>query len=98
MEAREFGRHDWDGFAGAERWGEAPPLMAVGKFADGREVVLVLDRTGGCVLVEDDPQNDAGGYVLALPSPTQLAAKAFARGMGEPQRLEDFLAVGFEAI
>jgi len=46
-------------------------------------------------MVEDDPVNDSGGHCLALPCPTQAAARAFASGIGEPKSISVFLALGF---
>lgn len=99
MEAKQFDRHDHDAFAGAEGWPDgAAPLIAHSAFADGTAFVLVLDKTGGCLVVDGDEQNQYGGYVLALPFPTQAAARVFAAGLGEPRSRDDFLTVGFQAI
>ena len=109
METREFQEQDWNGFCGATEWDDGnAPLFAKGNFADGREYVMILDATGGCLLVEgDDDANDEGGRVLECAFPTQAAAWAFARGIGEPcngpgpcdapgpLEVADFLALGF---
>lgn len=108
MEPREFLRHDWDCFAGATGWDDGKaPLLAKGNLADGREYVVVLDSTGGCLLVEGDEVNAEGGRVLDCAFPTQAAAWAFLRGIGKPydghgpcdgsgpHELDEFLALGF---
>jgi len=103
MEMREFTRHDWDAFCGAEAWrtpaGEGSlPLITSGTLEDGKEYVLVLDRTGGCLMIEDEEQSDYGGWQLLMPFPTQRAAIAFGKGLGEPKHKLDFFCAGFETI
>ena len=99
MNAREFTNHDWDAFAGCERWADgAEPLMALGALETGKEVCVVLDRNGACLMIEDDDQNDYGGHVLEMEFPTQAAARAFAIGMGEPKTKDECLRYGFKAI
>ena len=102
METREFREHDWHGFEGAEAWHAtsaegALPLIATGTLENGKEYVVVFDRTGGCLLIEDEEQSD-GGWQLILPFPTQQAARAFAAGLGEPKRKSDFFQVGFQSL
>ncbi len=96
METKEFDQSAWWAYAGAESWptGE-PPLIGTGTFPNGEEFELVLDCTGGC-LVLDDEQAEAGGYVLELPFPTQAAARAFAEGIGEPGHKLDLFLLGFK--
>ncbi|MBN1451548.1 MAG: hypothetical protein JW963_11075 [Anaerolineales bacterium] len=103
MEMQEFDQRAWGSFSGSEAWHAtsaegALPLIGEGRFATGEHYCMVLDRTGGCLTVEGDPQNDFGGYVLDLPFPTQKAAQAFASGIGEPKSKQDFFAFGFQAI
>lgn len=103
MELREFQREDYYAFAGAAGWDDGKaPLIGKGNFADGREFVMVLDATGGCLMVQDDEEtNNEGGRAFECPFPTQAAALAFARGIEEPcdgsgpRELADFLALGF---
>lgn len=109
MKIHEFLREDWLSFSGATEWDDKKaPLFAKGNLADGREYVMVLDATGGCLLIEhEDDVNDAGGRVLECAFPTQAAAWAFARGIAEPcdgpgpcdgrgpREVADFLALGF---
>jgi hypothetical protein len=103
METREFREHDWHGFQGAEAWHAtsaegALPLIATGTLENGKEYVVVLDRNGAALLIEDEEQTDFGGWQICLPFPTQHAARAFATGLGEPKRKSDFFQVGFEAL
>ena len=109
MESRQFEKEDWYAFAGATGWDDGRlPLLAKGNLADGREYVVVLDATGGCLMVQDDEEtNNEGGRAFECPFPTQAAALAVARGIGEPcdglgprngsgpHELADFLALGF---
>ena len=97
MKLSEFTNAQWNAFAGASGWDDgALPLYCEDRLDDGRNLILVLDATGGCLLIEgDDEVNDAGGRVLACPFPTQQAARAFARGIQPPHTLDDFLALGF---
>lgn len=97
MELSEFTSTQWNAFAEASGWDDgALPLYCEDRLDDGRNFILVLDTTGGCLLIEsDDEVNDAGGRVLACPFPTQQAAHAFARGIQPPYTLDDFLALGF---
>ena len=96
METRIFSRSEWDAFAGSTCWADqSEPLFGKGLLGNGKEFVLVIDPTSCCLLIEDDPVNDFGGYILEVSFPTQAAAQAFARGIGEPKTLTDFLALGF---
>ena len=99
---RPFTREDWHGFAGAERFADgAEPLAAEGRFtlAAKREWLLILDATGGCLVVEDDPQNDYGGYCLHRPFATPAEAEAwFRKAIADPAHLLDFLLAGFAAV
>lgn len=84
MEMQAFTQADHDAFAGAEGWGyhgtEHPPLVYHGNFADSdKEFVFVLDANGGCLVIEDDSQNDNGGYCLRKPFESQAEALDFAR-------------------
>jgi hypothetical protein len=96
---RPFTRSDWDAFAGAETFTDgAEPIAAEGQFTLGakRRWFLVLDATGGCVLVEDDPQSEAGGYCLdhAFASPAE-AQTWFAKQVRNPAHVLEFLMAGF---
>jgi len=97
MELREFTRHDFDAFGGAERWSDAEPLIAEGTFADGMGWVLVLDRQGAC-LVCDDSQAAYGGYGLNRPFLSAADARAFAVSLGDPKTRGYFFVAGFTAI
>ncbi len=97
MELREFTRHDFDGFGGAERWPDSEPLLAEGTFEDGMRWVLVLDRQGAC-LVCDDAQSAFGGYGLARPFRSAAEARAFAASLGDPKTRGYFFIAGFTAI
>ena len=99
MDMQGFSRSEWLDYAGAESWSaEKPPLFGRGKFEDGKEFELALDRTGGCLMIEDHPCNICGGHVIELAFPTQAGAIAFAHGIGEPKTLTDFLALGFREL
>ena len=99
---RPFTRADWMAFAGAERFPNgAEPLAAEARIslAAKREWLLILDATGGCLVVEDDPQNDYGGYCLRRAFATPAEAKAwFATAIADPAHLLDFLLAGFTAV
>lgn len=99
MEIRIFSRSEWDAFAGSTRWADqSEPLFGKGKLESGKEFVLAIDPTSCCLLIEDDPVNEFGGYILEVSFPTQAAALAFLRGIGEPKTLADFLALGFREL
>lgn len=99
MQFRPFDKHDDMGFEGAEDWDACtPPLIGEGKLATGQDVVVVLDRTGAGLMVDGEEQTICGGWKLHLPFPTQQAALAFGTGLGEPDSLEAFLALGFEPL
>jgi len=97
MQTHGFQQHDRYAFGGGIGWKrDEEPLIGKGKFADGREYVVVLNSTGGCLMVQDDEvTNNEGGRDFKCPFPTQAAAMAFARGIGEPRELADFLVLGF---
>ena len=97
MEMQEFTTVQWNAFAGASGWNNgALPLYCEERLDDGRNFILVLDATGGCLMVQgDDAVNNAGGRCLNCPFPTQEAALAFARGIQPPYTVEGFLAFGF---
>ena len=97
MEIREFLESDWWGFSGCIHWsGGKEPLISVGIFENGKEYALVLDPTGCCLVVEDHSVSLSGGWILALPFPTQDTARAFCNGIPEPRGIDDFLRLGFE--
>jgi hypothetical protein len=89
----------WAGFAGAESFPDgAEPIFTEGRFTLGAERawILVLDATGGCLSIEDDPQSDYGGYILGRPFATPAEAEAwFRKGVRAPAHLLDFLMAGF---
>jgi hypothetical protein len=97
MELRSFTRHDFDCFGGAERWSDAEPLLAEGKFADGMDWVLVLDRQGACLVCDDD-QAANGGYALNRPFLSAADARAFATELGDPKTRGYFFVAGFTAV
>ncbi len=96
---RPFTDHDWGAFAGAEPFADgSDPVAAEGTFtlAAKRSWIVILDATGGCLLVEGDPQTDHGGYVLDRPFATPADAEAWFRDqVGTPAHLLDFLMAGF---
>ena len=100
MQMQEFTPVQWNAFAGASGWNDgALPLYCEEMQDDGRNFILVLDATGGNLLVEnDDEVNNAGGRCLDCPFPTQEAALAFARGIQPPYTVEGFLALGFTEV
>lgn len=91
METREFQRVDWDGFAGAEGWGESKPLIGEGTF-DGNGFAVVFDKEGVFVT---DGETDLS---LTLPFPTQGAARIFAAGFPETSTLAELKKAGFEEV
>ena len=96
MEMKEFNRETWFGFAGCSRWPDGKePLIGSGIFEDGKEYVVVFDPTGCCLVVEDHPVSEAGGWIISLPFPTQDAARAFGTGIPEARGIDDFLRLGF---
>ena len=100
MQMHEFTPVQWSAFAGASDWNDgALPIYCEERLDDGRNFILVLDATGGCIVVEGDNEtNNAGGRSLACPFPTQEAARAFARGIQPPYTVEGFLALGFAEV
>jgi len=98
MEMHEFTESEWMGYQGATGWNNgAPPLFASGTFENGEQYELILDATGGCLVVDDDHMLE-GGYVLHLPFPNQSAAMAFAKGIGTPTHKLDFFLIGFKPL
>jgi hypothetical protein len=99
---RPFTREDWYGFAGAERFADgAEPIIAEGKatMGDQRGWLLILDATGGCIMVDDDAQNDFGGRCLQHPFASPAEAEAwFRQEIGSPAHLLDFLLAGFAPV
>lgn len=99
---RPFTEHDWLAFVGAQRFPDgSEPLVAEGQFSlvHQRRWLVVLDCTGGCLLIEDDPQNDCGGYVLDRPFADQAEARAwFEREIGEPVHHWVVRDAGFERL
>ena len=100
MQMQEFTPVQWSAFAGASGWNNGKaPLFCEGNLACGRGFILVLDATGGCIVVEGDNEtNNAGGRCLDCPFPTQEAALAFARGIQPPYAVAGFLALGFAEV
>jgi len=99
MELREFTRHDFDAFAGAEAWSDqdAQPLIADGAFANGMGWVLVLDSQGACLVCDDD-QAACGGYAIARPFLSPAEARAFAASLGDPKTRGEFFLAGFTPV
>ena len=97
METRPFGKTDFYAFAGAHGWEGHPPLLGEGQLADGMRYVLVLDRNGGC-LVLDDGQAQFGGYALDRKFHTVEAAREFAERLGRPLTRYDFFVAGFKVV
>jgi hypothetical protein len=97
MKMRPIEKHDWDAFAGADGWPNAAPLFGEGRFEDGTDYVLVLDKNGGC-LVADDEQAQFGGYTLVREFATSAEAHAFAERLGEPKSKDEFFLAGFQEI
>ena len=97
MKTREFDRHDWDAFEGAEGWSDHPPLIAEGELEDGMGYALVLDRNGAC-LVLDDEQAQYGGYALRRAFAGPDEARAFAESLGEPKMKGEFILAGFREV
>ena len=100
MQMHEFTTVQWSAFAGASGWNNgALPLYCEERLDDGRNFILVLDATGGCLMVQgEDVVNNAGGRCLDCPFPTQEAARAFARGIQPPYTVVGFLALGFAEV
>ena len=90
---------EWGAFAGAEAFPDGgEPVFAEGTFTLGarRGWILILDATGGCLCVENDPQSDHGGYVLDRPFATAAEAQAwFTKEVRAPAHLLDYLMAGF---
>jgi len=97
MEMRPFEKRDWDAFAGAEGWPDHPPLFGEGQFEDGMSYVLVLDKNGAC-LVLDDEQAQYGGYALERAFATPEDARAFAGSLGEPRTRGEMFLAGFREV
>ena len=103
MDVNEFRERDWYGFQGADAWHAtsaegALPIIAKGTLENGKEYVVVFDRNGAALMIEDEEQTTYGGWQICLPFPTQRAARAFASGLGAPKCKSDFFLVGFEPI
>ena len=97
MELREFTPHDWYGFSDVEQWPDSVPLLAKGRFENGMDWVLVLDKNGGC-FIADDAQGPYGGYMLERKFASAAEARLFAKVLGEPTHRFDFFVAGFKAI
>jgi len=94
---REMNQSDWLAFAGAEGWHNEQPLIAEGHLNDGTAYVLVLDRTGGCLIL-DDEQAEYGGYQLERSFCSQASARLFAYDHLSVPTKASFLAAGFEVV
>lgn len=91
MELREFGGDQWRFFTGFARWADGkPPVFGDGVFQDGTQYRIVFDPAGGWLQAVGWEH-----FLLKKPFAAQEAALAFARDLGEPQKMEDFLAFGF---
>ncbi len=97
MEMRPFGKTDFYAFAGAQGWDGHAPFFGEGQLADGMRYVLVLDRNGGCLVLDDD-QAQFGGYVLDRKFHNAEAASAFAEHLGKPLTRYDFFVLGFKTV
>lgn len=97
MEMRPFEKTDWDAFAGAQGWTEHPPLFGESQLADGMRYVLVLDRNGGCLVLDDD-QAQYGGYMLDRKFHAVEVARTFAERLGKPLTRYEFFVLGFKVI
>ena len=99
---RPFTDDVWAGFAGAENFADgSEPIFAEGRFTLGaqRSWILVLDGTGGCLVVEHDPQSLCGGYCLDYDFASPAEAEAwFRRYVRQPAHLLDFLMADFERV
>ena len=99
---RHFTRSDWDAFAGAEALaGDLEPIAVEGTFTLGaqRDWFVVLYATGGCLVVEGDPQTEYGGYCLDRAFANPVEAEAwFRKEVGAPAHLLDFLTAGFARV
>jgi hypothetical protein len=90
----------WAGFAGAESFADgSEPIFAEGRFTLGaqRTWILVMDGTGGFLVVEDDPQSLCGGYCLDhdFASPAEAWFRRYVR---QPAHLLDFLMADFDRV
>jgi len=93
MYAHEFTAIERKKFPSFTPWQNgALPLMARGRLQDGRRYFLAFCPDGAYLIIKQ--QNDLG-LCLTLPFPSQVCAKALAKGMGLPGTLADFRAFGF---
>ncbi len=97
MEMRPFEKHDWDAFAGAEGWPDHPPLFGEGRLEDGMDYVLVLDKNGACLVLDDD-QAQFGGYALERAFATPDDARAFGESLDELKTRGEMFLAGFREI
>jgi len=97
VKMRPFEKHDWDAFAGAEGWSNTAPLFGEGKFEDDTNYVLVLDRNGGCLVV-DDEQARFDGYAMVREFASPQEAQAFGERLGEPKTKGEFFLAGFREV
>lgn len=101
---REFTKHDWMAFAGAENWpvihdltaDECEPIIAEGKNKKDEGTMVLVDKKGILAMVEHDPQGEYGGYTLEIQFPTQILARAFMEGFSEDFNGLDLMLMGFK--
>jgi hypothetical protein len=94
----EMDRVDWLNFAGAQGWDDgAQPLICEEQLVDGTYCVLVLDLTGGCLLL-DDEQMEFGGYQLLHDFSSQAEARAWFYATITSLDKPTLLGAGFEAV
>ena len=94
MYAHEFTPAELKRYPSFLPWSDGSlPLMARGRLRDGRSYFVAFCPDGAFLIIKQPPNHL--GLCLALRFPTQLCAKALAKGMGLPGSIEDFAALGF---
>ena len=95
---REFGEYDWLGFAGAEGWGKkSQPLTVEAQLADGREFMLIADKTG-MELFLNCMEESSMQFNVNVALPTQAAARLVMEALVAKGTLEAFQTFGFAEL
>lgn len=97
MQPRIFDKNDWMAFCGAECWpNDVQPIIAHSENDDGKGTMVLADKNSVLAMVEDDPQNEYGGWTLHVAFPTQALAMFFLAGFPSNFTTAELIKIGFD--
>jgi hypothetical protein len=92
MKLKTFTEHDWDGFAGAEKFKDGSnPLIG-----SDCKALVIADRDGIYVWLDED--ENAMGWALDLKTATKRAILIVAENLPDPLTEKDLEELGFERV